>query len=33
VNVTHLNTIEFLYQKHHPEDRKITGRNMSAKIL
>jgi len=31
--VTYLTTIVLLYQKHHPEDGRITGRNMSMKIL
>jgi len=31
--VTHLTTIVFLYQKHHPEDGLITSRNMLVKIL
>jgi len=29
--MTHLTTIVFLYQKHHPEDDRITGRNMLVK--
>jgi hypothetical protein len=33
VMVTHLTTTVFLYQKHHPEDGRITGRNMSLKML
>jgi len=31
VDVTHLNTVVFLHQKHHPEDGWITGRNMLVK--
>jgi len=30
---THLTAFVFLYQKHHPEDGRITGRNMLVKIL
>jgi len=33
VIVTRLSTILCLYQKHHPEDGRITGRNMLVKIL
>jgi len=32
VTVSHLTTIVFLYQKHHPEDSRITGRNILVKI-
>jgi hypothetical protein len=31
--VTHLTTIIFLYDKHHPEGGQITGWNMLVKIL
>jgi hypothetical protein len=31
--LTHLATTVFLYQKHHPEDGRITGRNILVKIL
>jgi hypothetical protein len=31
--VTHLTTIVVLYQKYHPEDCRITGRNMLVKIV
>jgi hypothetical protein len=31
--VTHLGAIVFLYQKQHPEDGRITGRNMLVKTL
>jgi len=33
VIATHLTTIVFLCEKHHPEDGRITGRNMLMKIL
>jgi len=33
VIVTHLTTIVVLYQKYHPEDCRITGRNMLVKIV
>jgi len=33
VTWTHLITIVFLYQRCHPEDGRITGRNMWIKIL
>jgi len=33
VNVTQSTTTVFWYQKHHPEDGRITGRNMLVKIL
>jgi len=33
VTVTHLATIVFLYQKQHPEDGRITSRNMLVKVL
>jgi len=33
VIVIHLTTIVFLYHKHHPEDGRITGRNMLVNIL
>jgi len=31
--VTHLTTIVVLCQKYHPEDGRITGRNMLVKIV
>jgi hypothetical protein len=31
--VTDVNTILFLYQNHHPEDSRITGRTTLVKIL
>jgi len=31
--VTHLTAVVFLYQIHHPEDGRISGRNMLVKIL
>jgi len=31
--VTHLTAIVFLYQKHHPEDVRIPGRNMLLRTL
>ena len=33
MTVTRLITIVFLYQKHYPEDGRITGRNTLVKIL
>jgi len=33
VIVTHLTTIVFLYQKHNPQDDRVTGRNMLVNIL
>jgi len=33
VTETHLTTIVFLYQNLHPEDGKITDRNILVKIL
>jgi len=33
VILTHLITIEFLYQRNYPEDGWITGRNMLVTIL
>ena len=33
MTLTHLITIVFLYQSYHPEDGRITGRNMLVKIL
>jgi len=32
VTVSHLTTIVFLYQTHHPEDGQITGWNILVKI-
>jgi hypothetical protein len=32
LNVSYLTTIVSLYQKHHPEDGRITGRNILVKI-
>jgi len=29
----YLTTLEFLFQRNHPEDSRITGRNMLVKIL
>jgi hypothetical protein len=33
VMVTHLTTTLFLYQKHRPEDGRVTGRNMLVRKL
>ena len=31
--VTYLTKMEFLFRKHHPEDGRITGKNLFVRIL